>query len=240
MSSVSPNEPVESGKKKGRPRGWFTRAQDWWYMEFRKIVGAWVFVVVVIGFGAVFVAAMDFTDYVFSTQTFCGTACHVMEINVYKELKQSKHWNTPTGVRALCADCHVGGRLSFAMFDHFVGTGELFVWLTHDLDKPGAFERLRPAGADRVRFEMIENDSARCRSCHVMEAIKPKRIRGQKQHEEALEEGITCIVCHYNLVHKEVEPSPAFQRAIEEARGLTGTEEEDETELAGEEEGEVL
>jgi nitrate/TMAO reductase-like tetraheme cytochrome c subunit len=194
MSSVSPNDPIESGKEQGSNRGWVRRAQDWWYMEFRKIVGAWVFVVVLLTFGAIFVASMDFSDYIFSTQTFCGTACHVMEINVFKELKESKHWNTPTGVRALCANCHVDGRLTYAMMQHFVGTGELFVWLTHDLDKPGAFEQLRPAAADRVRFEMIENDSRNCRSCHIMEAIKPKRIRGQKQHEEALETGITCIV----------------------------------------------
>ena len=161
-----------------------------------------------------------------------------MEVNVFKELKKSKHWNAPSGVRATCADCHVGGRLSFAMMDHFVGTGELFVWLTHDLDKPGAFERLRPAGADRVRFQMIENDSARCRSCHEMEAIKPERIRGQNIHADALETGTTCIICHYNLVHKEVEPSVAFRAAIDAATDA-GYEEEPELE-AGEDEEEVL
>ena len=239
MSSTSPTEPTKSGKKPSRSPGFFKRAQDYWYDQFRRIVGAWVFVVVLIVMGSIFVVVVDTADYVFSTMTFCGTTCLVMEVNVYKELKKSKHWTTPTGVRATCADCHVGGRLSFAMLDHFVGTGELFVWLTHDLSKPGAFERLRPAAADRVRFAMIENDSWKCRGCHEMEAIKPKRIRGQNQHEEALEEGTTCIVCHYNLVHKEVEPSPSFKRAIEEARGLTNAD--DETGPAsGEEEGEVL
>lgn len=28
-------------------------------------------------------------------------------------------------------------------------------------------------------------------------------------------DGTTCIACHYNLVHKEVEPSAAFLKAIE-------------------------
>lgn len=238
MSSNSTNEISAPAKKPGESRGWLRRAQEWWYEEFRKIVGAWVFVVVIAVVGAIFVVVVDATDYVFSTMTFCGTTCHVMEVNVFKELKESKHWKAPSGVRATCADCHVGGRLSFAMLDHFIGTGELFVWLTHDLSKPGAFERLRPAGADRVRFQMIENDSARCRKCHEMEAIKPERIRGQNIHADALEKGTTCIICHYNLVHKEVEPSAAFRAAIDAATDA-GSEEDSELE-AGEGEEEVL
>ena len=47
-----------------------------------------------------------------------------------------------------------------------------------------------------------------------------------------------CIICHYNLVHKDVEPSPAFNKAIEEALGVS-IEEELES-LEEEAEGEVL
>jgi nitrate/TMAO reductase-like tetraheme cytochrome c subunit len=175
----------------------------------------WIFLVVVLAVGGTGVAAIDVTDYYFSSQNFCAFTCHGMESTVYKELQQSKHWTTPSGVRAKCSDCHVSGRLTFAMWDHFVGTGELFVWLTHDLSKPGAFEELRPAAADRVRFQMLENDSEKCRGCHVMEGIKPARKRGQRMHARAIDEGTTCIVCHYNLVHKEVEPSKAFVEATE-------------------------
>lgn len=223
-------------RKRGRLSQWFYAAQEFWYMEFRKLIGAWVFVVVLIFVGSIFLVMMDFTDYIFSTNTFCGNVCHVMESTVYKELQDSKHWKTPTGVRANCADCHVSGRLSFAMIDHFLGTGELFVWVTHDLSKPGAFEQLRPDAADRERFKMIENDSETCHSCHVMEGIKPKRIRGQNQHDDAMERGITCIICHYNLVHKEVEPSKAFQNAIEVAIGQELDDEEPELEVGDEDE----
>jgi len=204
-----PPAPVE--KQIGR----LTRLQEWWYREFRRMIGAWVFVVVLLSLGAFSVASIDFTDYVFSHNTFCGNVCHVMESTVYQELQESSHWNTPTGVRATCADCHVDGRLSLAMVDHFLGTGELFVNLTNDFSKPGSFEKFRPGAADRERFKFIGNDSKKCRSCHVMEAIKPERIRGQNQHKEAVEKGITCILCHYNLVHKEVEPSEAFLNTIE-------------------------
>jgi len=175
----------------------------------------WLFVIVIVAVGSASVVTVDITDYYFSSENFCAFTCHVMESTVYKEMQESKHWTTASGVRPKCADCHVSGRLSFAMVDHFVGTAELFTWMRHDFSKPGSFEPFRAAAADRVRFQMVENDSATCRRCHLMEAIKPKRKRGQSQHKQALKDGTTCIVCHYNLVHKEVEPSAAFLKAIE-------------------------
>lgn len=197
----------------------FSRMQTWWYREFRRIIGAWVFVIVIIAVGAFFLATLDFTDYIFSQNAFCGNVCHVMRSTVYQELQKSKHWNTPTGVRPTCADCHVSGRLTFAMVDHFLGTGELFVNLTNDFSKPGSFEKFRPDAANRERFKMLANNSEGCRSCHVMEAIKPSRIRGQNAHKDALEKNVPCIACHYNLVHKPVEPSEAFLNAVAEYLG---------------------
>lgn len=203
--------PTKSRKNRS---GRFRQIQDWWYREFRRIIGAWVFAIVLLFIAAISVLVVDATDYIFSTNIFCGNACHVMESTVNKELQKSTHWTTPTGVRATCADCHVSGRLSLAMVDHFIGTGELFVWLTNDFSKPGAFEQFRPAAADRERFKMLDNNSETCGHCHVMEGIKPERIRGQKQHAEAIDKSTPCIVCHYNLVHKEVEPSEGFLNAI--------------------------
>ncbi|TAJ94244.1 MAG: hypothetical protein EPO31_08730 [Gammaproteobacteria bacterium] len=237
--AVEPDATGSAGPGASRLR----RMQEWWYREFRRIIGAWVFVVVLLSLGALSVAGIDFTDYIFSHNTFCGNVCHVMESTVYQELQQSKHWNTPTGVRATCADCHVDGRLTLAMIDHFLGTGELFVNLTNDFSKPGSFEKFRPAAADRERFKFMENDSARCRSCHVMEAIKPERVRGQNQHKEAVEKGITCILCHYNLVHKAVDPSEAFLNTIEAVLSTgeeTGEGEEAPTPGAQGEEGQEI
>ena len=175
----------------------------------------WIAIVVLFAIGGTSVATLDTTDYYFTSQPFCAFQCHVMEIP-YKELQQSKHWTTRSGVRPTCADCHVSKRLTFAMVDHFIGTAELFVQLTTDFSDPETFEALRPAAADRVRFAMLGNDSEACRSCHDEPAIKPARKRGQKMHALAREENTTCIVCHYNLVHKEVEPSKAFLAAIED------------------------
>ncbi len=174
----------------------------------------WKLTLVVVAIGGIAVATIDATDYYFSSEDFCAYTCHVMENTVYKEYRESKHWKTASGVRAKCSDCHVSGRLTFAMWDHFIGTNELFVWMVNDFSNPEAFEVLRPAAADRVRMEMLSNNSKNCRRCHVMEAIKPARKRGQTQHAEALKTGATCIGCHYNLVHKAVEPSKAFLTAI--------------------------
>ncbi len=218
-------------RPKGRQEGSFRRIQEWWYREFRRMIGAWVFVIVIFFIAALSITVVDFTDFVFSHNTFCGNVCHVMESTVYQELQESKHWNTPTGVRATCADCHVGGRLTWAMVDHFLGTGELFVWMTNDFSKPGSFEKFRPAAANRERFKIFENDSETCRSCHVMEAIKPKRVRGQNQHKEAVEKGITCIICHYNLVHKAVEPSEEWLNTIEAVLAVGEEAESEEDDL---------
>ena len=224
LASEIPHPETKTSSTSAKPKGWFKKAQDWAYYEFRKIISAWVFVVVLVTIVGIGVMTTDLTDYTFSHEVFCSNVCHAMD-NVHQELQKSKHWTTPTGVRATCSDCHVSRRLTFAMLDHFVSTGELFVALTNDFSKPGSFEKFRPDAADRARFQFFESDSKNCRECHAMEAIKPSRVRGQNVHEAAIRDGTTnCIVCHYNLVHKKVELSKAFQAAIEEYRGSTTEE----------------
>ena len=163
------------------------------------------------------VPLFDAVDRQFSSDAFCMTGCHLMEATVAKELRQSDHWTRPSGVRATCSDCHVSEGLTAAMWDHMVGTRELISFLFKGIRTPEEFEKVRFEGANRVRLAMVANDSKNCRRCHTMEAIKPERKRGQRQHTEASETGATCIACHYNLVHKEVEPSEAFLKAIDES-----------------------
>ena len=164
--------------------------------------------------GLLAVPVADGVDRYFSSNAFCANACHVMTATVAEEVKESVHWTTPTGVRPGCRDCHVSESLTAAMWDHVVGTGELIAFVFEGVRTVEAFETRRAAAADRVRFAMLADDSKHCRSCHVMEAIQPQRKRGRVQHQEAQEKGITCIVCHYNLVHKDVAPSKAFDDVI--------------------------
>ncbi|MEJ2761080.1 MAG: NapC/NirT family cytochrome c [Gammaproteobacteria bacterium] len=224
-SDANPNLPG------GGSGGWFQRTKAWWYRTVRKTLFQWIlFIIGLVLFGAFSVVAVDATDYVFSTQKFCANTCHVMESTVYQEYKKSKHYNTATGVRPHCADCHVSRRLTYAMIDHFMSTGELFVWLTHDFSKPGSFEKFRPEAANTARFKLLDSNSANCKSCHTMAAIKPERVRGQNAHREAMKNGNSnCIACHYNLVHKKVEPSQEFLNAAKKYIGSAGGEESKET-----------
>ena len=203
MTSPADNDPKQPDK-----RPMIARALD----RVRRYPLLFIVVALVAGAFAG-VPATDLTDQYFSSNAFCAGACHVMEATVYKEFQKSKHWTTATGVRPTCADCHISEGLTAAMWDHFLGTKELFALVVLGIDTPEAFEKKRAVLADRERFHMLANDSKHCRGCHVMEAIKPKRKRGQRQHAAALKDGTTCIACHYNLVHKEVAPSKAFLEA---------------------------
>jgi len=157
----------------------------------------------------------DYTDRYFSSEAFCSDSCHVMTATVVKELHESDHYNGNSGVRATCKDCHVSEGLTAAMWDHVIGTKELVAFIM-GVRTVEDFEEVRFETANRQRLKMVKNDSKTCRSCHTMAAIKPERTRGQKQHAEAQKTGTTCIACHYNLVHKEVEPSEEFLKAIGE------------------------
>jgi nitrate/TMAO reductase-like tetraheme cytochrome c subunit len=157
----------------------------------------------------------DAIDRYFSSDAFCAETCHVMTATVAEEYKTTAHWQTPTGVRPGCGDCHVSEGLAATYWDHILGLRELYATVIGGITTVEKFEEHRAAAADRVRLRMVANDSKNCRTCHVMEAIQPTRRRSQVQHEEAREKGITCIVCHYDLVHKAVPPSDAFNAVIE-------------------------
>jgi cytochrome c-type protein NapC len=205
-----PEAPEQGQAGRGCRRSWFGRV--------RAAISGYplLFILLALVVGAVVaVPTTEAVDRYFSTDQFCAQTCHVMTATVAEEYHQSAHWNTATGVRPTCAGCHVDRGLTLAMWDHFVGTKELYAFAFRGIRTPEAFEGERAAAADRVRMKMLGNDSKNCRSCHIMAAIQPERTRGQRQHAQALEDGTTCIACHYNLVHKDVEPSPRFLQAIE-------------------------
>ena len=205
-----PQAPEQNQAGGGGRRTWLGRAGA----AIRGYPLLFLLLALVVG-AIIAVPTTEAVDHYFSTDQFCAQTCHVMTATVAEEYHQSAHWNTATGVRPSCADCHVSEGLTMAMWDHFVGTRELIAFAFRGIRTPEAFEAERAGAADRVRMKMLGNDSKNCRSCHVMEAIKPERTRGQRQHAQALENGTTCIACHYNLVHKEVEPSEEFLRVTE-------------------------
>ena len=66
---------------------------------------------------------------------------------------------------------------------------------------------------------LVATDSATCRRCHSDESsIDPGFRRGRREHKMALQKGITCIACHYNLVHSPVEPREKLLRLAQGKR----------------------
>ncbi len=156
-------------------------------------------------------------DRLTTTDQFC-TSCHAMQAYIAdnETYKASAHQTTASGVRPGCADCHIPKGLVAATYTHVVnGVGDLWGQARHDYENEDVWNAQIARLADSARFWFRANDSATCRTCHEEASIKPQRKRGQRQHAEARKNRTTCIDCHYNLVHKAVEPSEAFLNAIE-------------------------
>ncbi|MGA7980239.1 MAG: NapC/NirT family cytochrome c [Chromatiaceae bacterium] len=151
-----------------------------------------------------------------SSDAFCGTTCHSMEAYVATDpaYTTSAHRTSWTGVHAGCADCHIPEMLLPATWAHIRGgIKDSIAEATNDFTDPSVWESRRAELAYAVRDWLVETDSATCRRCHSDEsAIDPGFRRGRREHKMALQEGITCIVCHYNLVHSPVEPREKLLR----------------------------
>jgi cytochrome c-type protein NapC len=122
-------------------------------------------------------------------------------------------------VRAGCADCHIPHGIVSATLAHVKGgVKDIISEAMNDFSNPEIWDRGRAERAHEVRIWLLETDSATCRTCHEEAAIQPERKRGQSQHADARERGLTCIGCHYNLVHAEIEPSADFLARAEKGK----------------------
>jgi nitrate/TMAO reductase-like tetraheme cytochrome c subunit len=162
-------------------------------------------------------------DHFTSSNEFC-TSCHSM---AYAEqtYRASVHYNSASGVRASCGDCHVSEGVFAATWDHAMGTKDLFKQLFGpDYDDPVINLLHLPEAAFHARQWFRERDSATCRRCHELTAIQGKRADTAAIHLEDAQ-GKTCIDCHYNLVHRKVPDRQTFKREawnrmVEEEFGL--------------------
>jgi nitrate/TMAO reductase-like tetraheme cytochrome c subunit len=139
--------------------------------------------------------------------------------------QQSAHYNSASGVRATCGDCHVSEGIIMATYDHAVGTKDLLKQLFGPRYDDPVFNLLHlPEAAFAARDWFRKRDSATCRRCHHIEAIQGTRANTAAIHQEETE-GKTCVDCHYNLVHRKVPDRQTFKRdawnaMVEEEFGL--------------------
>jgi nitrate/TMAO reductase-like tetraheme cytochrome c subunit len=161
--------------------------------------------------GIVFMFFLLEFDHFTSSNEFC-TTCHSMTY-AEQNYRQSLHYDSPSGVRASCGDCHVSEGLIMATYDHTVGTRDLFKQLFgRDYDDPVVNMLHLPEAAFAARDWFRRRGSATCKRCHTLEAIQGTRANTAAIHQEETE-GKTCIDCHYNLVHRKVPSRDTFKRA---------------------------
>lgn len=146
-----------------------------------------------------------------NTEKFC-IGCHEMRDNVYAEFKGTIHDTNRSGVRAVCADCHVPREPGPMLVRKFQATFELYGhFVTGVIDTKEKFEAHRYEMAKRVWTRMKGTDSLECRNCHHAEAMSAElqSERAKSRHAKGKAEGKTCIDCHFGIAHKEPDgPGP--------------------------------
>jgi len=139
------------------------------------------------------------------------TYCHIEQEYVPTLLTSvaKPHPRTPeSSDSARCVDCHLPKgfwQTTFA-YTHFASMTDLFGYSRdRDLERAADWIPPRAATTHRVRVRMYEHDSVTCRECHIESAIRPESIRGRLAHRQAWERNQTCIECHYNMAHRQVD-----------------------------------
>ncbi|MBL4615530.1 MAG: NapC/NirT family cytochrome c [Magnetovibrio sp.] len=141
---------------------------------------------------------MEYTN----TLEFC-VSCHEMEQKVYKEYKKSVHYTNPSGVRAVCSDCHVPKEWFPKLIRKIQASNELLHMALGTIDTPEKFEANRYRLAKNVWASMERTDSRECRNCHDYSAMHwdKQRKRAKEKMQVAYEEKKTCIACHKGIAH---------------------------------------
>jgi cytochrome c-type protein NapC len=133
---------------------------------------------------------------------FC-IGCHEMRDNVYKEYQQTIHYSNRTGVRAICADCHVPHPWIAKIIRKIQASQEVWGALTGYIDTPEKFEAHRMELATKEWERMKSVDSLECRNCHSFDAMSSDKQKQSiyKKHMAAKDDGKSCIDCHKGIAH---------------------------------------
>jgi cytochrome c-type protein NapC len=137
-----------------------------------------------------------------NTEAFC-IGCHEMKDNVYAEYKETIHYRNRTGVRAVCADCHVPHEWGPKMLRKIQASRELYGKVMGTVDTREKFEAKRLVLAEREWARMKANHSLECRNCHSMDSMdtEKQKPRAKKSHELAVKSNDPCIECHKGIAH---------------------------------------
>ena len=173
-------------------------------VEEKPKTGKKTLIVLIIGvaIGIIFWGGFNTAMEATNTETFC-ISCHEMEVNVYEEYTDTVHYANRTGVRATCPDCHVPKDWIHKIARKVQATNELFHHFRGTIDTPEKFDEKRIELAGNVWRTMKSTDSRECRNCHEFQSMDydKQESRSSERHEQAEEEGLTCIDCHKGIAH---------------------------------------
>lgn len=168
-------------------------------------------------FAGVFNVGLEYTN----RTEFC-TSCHSMQTNL-KELQETKHWKSISGVHAGCADCHVPKNFTDKMIAKVLAAKDVYHEIVGTIDTPEKYEAHRLDMAQRVWTKMKARGSAECKSCHSfahMDFSEQDKF-ARRKHQNATDRGQSCIDCHKGIGHKlpegadAAEPEPAADAATQ-------------------------
>ncbi|MEI8298150.1 MAG: NapC/NirT family cytochrome c [Pseudomonadota bacterium] len=158
---------------------------------------------VVGGFGGiVFWGGFNTAVHMTNSLEFC-ISCHEMRDTVYKEYKETVHYQNKFGVRATCPDCHVPREWTHMMVRKAKASFELWAKFTGKVSTPEKFEKHRMELATSEWARMKDAGSRECRNCHSWEAMETAKQKpaAQKKHAMAQATGKTCVDCHKGIAH---------------------------------------
>jgi cytochrome c-type protein NapC len=198
MSNLEPSGPIGGGGRRGllrRALAVLRRPSTRYSLLTILLAG---FAAGVLAWGG-FHTAVEWTNQ----EQFC-ISCHEMRDNVYKEYAESTiHYTNRTGVRAVCADCHVPKEWGPKMLRKIQASGELWGKVVGTIDTPEKFEAKRLQLAEREWARMKANDSLECRNCHSFASMNTdvQKQRARRMHELGRKNEETCIDCHKGIAH---------------------------------------
>jgi len=162
-------------------------------------------VLLIVGFaaGVIFWGGFNWAMEMTNNEKFC-ISCHEMRDNVWAEYQGTVHHNNHSGVRATCPDCHVPHEWVHKVVRKIQASKELYGhFISGIVDTPEKFAEHRLYLASRVWRTMKSTNSRECRNCHSFEFMDftIQENRAATNHQQALDEGKTCIDCHQGIAH---------------------------------------
>lgn len=171
-------------------------------MRQRLRNAGWGAIVLLFAAGIVFWGGFNWALEMTNREQFC-ISCHEMEDNVFKEYRNTIHYQNRTGVRATCPDCHVPKEWGPKMIRKIQASKEVYGKIMGTINTREKFQEERLRLAQNEWRRMKANNSQECRNCHNYEYFdySIQGRRSNQMHQTGLAEGKTCIDCHKGIAH---------------------------------------